>query len=454
MQNQYNICQLLPNLGKGNKMRKSLITVFVPILALLLASCGGSSGAGGDTPFDPITYEPLFKATQFTEATVCSGCHVEIYDQWEGSMHFYALEDEFYKGMHALANEQTNGAIDAFCTSCHTPIGTFSGEVPPLEGPDISENSKDGVQCDFCHTVYDADGTGNASFVFKPSDTKRGPFEDAVSPFHKTKYSELQTQSEFCGMCHDVSHPINNVPLESTYTEWKNSPYAEQGVQCQDCHMTPGPSVTKPNPGQAATMGPERPHIWTHQFVGGNATELADEDHQQLAIERLKSAASLSIETVPGASAGDPMQLQVTINNTGAGHYLPTGLTEVREMWLEISITDASGTELFQSGRVDEMGNLDPEVEIYNTTFEDADGNITHLPWKATKVYSDKRVPPMGSLAQDYTVTLPPGAALPLTITAKLNYRTAPQAVVDELLGEASFRVPIIEMATAQMTAG
>lgn len=434
-------------------MRKTFLFPLVPLLALFLSSCGNATETG-ETPFDPITYEPLFKASQFTEATVCSGCHVDIYDKWEGSMHFYAMEDKFYQGMHALASEQTGGAIDAFCTSCHTPIGTFSGEVPPLEGPEISKISKDGVQCDFCHTVTDTTGIGNASFVFKPSDIKRGPFNDAVSPFHKTEYSELQTKSEYCGTCHDVNHPINDVPLEATYTEWKNSPYAEQGIQCQDCHMTPGPSINKPNPGRAATMGPQRPHIWTHQFVGGNATELADEDHRQLAIERLKSAASLAVEAVSGASPGGPMQVQVTINNKGAGHYLPTGLTEVREMWLEITVTDAGGNELFQSGRVDEHGNLDEDVVIYNTTFEDADGNITHLPWKAAKVYSDMRVPPMGSLAQDYSVTLPAEAAFPLSITARLNYRTAPQSVIDELLGDESFKVPIIEMTRAQASVG
>lgn len=435
-------------------MRKALLSILMLIVSMVIVSCGGPSEDTAETPFDPITYEPLFKASQFTEASVCSGCHVEIYDQWNGSMHFNAMEDKLYKGMHALASEQTNGAIDAFCTSCHTPIGTFSGEVPPLEGPDISENSKDGVQCDFCHTVTESTGIGNASFVFKPSDTKRGPFEDAVSPFHKTEFSQLLTTSEFCGMCHDVNHPINGVALEATYTEWKDSPYAEQGIQCQDCHMTPGPSVNKPNPGQAATMGPQRPHIWTHQFVGGNATELTDASHQQMATERLKSAASLAIEAAPGAVPGSPMQFQVNITNKGAGHYLPTGLTEVREMWLEVSVSDAAGNVLFESGLLDDHGNLDPEAVIYNTTFEDADGNITHLPWEAEKVYSDMRIPPMGTIGQNFTVTLPGDAMMPLSISAKLNYRTAPQSVVDELLEDEAFEVPIIEMTTAQASVG
>ncbi len=439
-------------------MRKALLLTSVLLLSILLSACGDSGdSAGGDTgetPFEPITYAARFKASQFTEASICGGCHTDIYEQWQGSMHNNAMEDKLYQGLHALASKETNGAIDAFCTVCHTPIGTLSGEVPPLEGPDISDNSRDGVQCDFCHTVSGSTGIGNASFEFDPSDTKKGPFDDAISPFHKTQYSELHTKSEFCGMCHDVNHPINGVALEATYTEWKNSPYAEQGIQCQDCHMTPGPLVEKPNPGKAATMGPERPHIWTHNFVGGNATEMADENHQNMAEEQLKAAAALSIAAPSGAAPGGTMQFQVDINNKGAGHYLPTGLTEVRQMWLEVAVTDANGKQVYHSGGLDETGNVDPDTVIYQTIFEDEEGNATHLPWEAVKVLSDNRVPPMGTVSEPFTITLPADAALPLTITAKLNYQTAPQSMVDELLGDEAFDVPVIEMVIAEISAG
>jgi hypothetical protein len=231
---------------------------------LTLTSCGETQpSASTETPFEPIIYPILFQADQFTEANTCGGCHTEIYQQWQGSMLNNSMVDNLYQAMHARASSETNGAIDAFCTLCHTPIGTLSGEVPPLDNPEMSDISRDGVQCDFCHTVTGSTGIGNASFEFSPSDVKRGPFDDAVSPFHETSYSEFLTKSEFCGMCHNLNHPINGLPLETTYTEWENSTYAEQGIQCQDCHMTPGPGVTKPNPGTTATAGPAREHIYT-----------------------------------------------------------------------------------------------------------------------------------------------------------------------------------------------
>lgn len=433
-------------------MKLIVLSLFVLPIFLMVSSCGDSGSSDLETPFDPITYEAQFKASQFTESSICGGCHTEIYEQWQFSMHNNSMTDKFYMGVHALASEDTGGAIDAFCTACHTPIGTFSGEVPPLQGPGISENTKDGVQCDFCHTVTGSTGIGNASFEFSPSDTKRGPFDDAVSPFHKTAYSELHTVSEFCGMCHDVNHPVNGTALEATYTEWKNSPYSELGVQCQDCHMTPGPSVTKPNPGQAAPQAPERPHIWTHNFVGGNATQLTDEKHQGMAIEQLRAAAQLAVVAPAGAVPGTEMGLQVDITNSGAGHYLPTGLTEIRQMWLEVIVTDATGKEIYHSGALDADGNIDPDTEIFHTVFLDADGNETHLPWEAVSILSDKRVPPMETATESLAVPLPADVVLPLTVKVRLNYRTAPQSLMDEVLGDETFEVPVIEMNTAEIT--
>lgn len=414
------------------------------VASLSVVSCGDSeTTATTETKASTSTITPRFKSTDFTDPTMCGNCHTEIFAQWQGSMHSNAFTDKFYLKMHDEASKDTGGAVDAFCTGCHTPIGTYSGEVPPTTGPQINEISKKGVQCDFCHTVT------SANFTFAPSKTKQGPFTDSISPFHDTAYSELLTKSEFCGMCHDVTHPDNKLPLEATYTEWKASPYATQGIQCQDCHMTPGPGVTKPNPGTAVVGGPARPHIFTHQFVGGNATSLASPEHQNLATAQLRAAASLAITPPASAAPGSDMDLQVTVNNTGAGHYLPTGLTEVREMWLDVTVTDAAGKTIYRSGEIDEEGVVDPQAVMYQTLFKDKDGQTTHKPWLADEILSDKRIPPMGSMTEKYSVPVPSGTAVPLKIMVTLRYRTASQAVVDEVMGDEAIEIPVIDMASA-----
>ncbi|MCS4542010.1 MAG: cytochrome c family protein [Euryarchaeota archaeon] len=392
------------------------------------------------------------KSNQFTSPETCGGCHTDIYAQWKGSMHSNSDQDQFYQKLFILASKETNGLTDTFCARCHTPVGLVSGEVPPVDGSKLSDIAKKGVQCDFCHTVSESKGIGNAPYVSSPGKVKRGPFKDAVSPFHETQFSVLHTKAEFCGMCHDVSHPVNKLPLESTYTEWKEGPYSKEGVQCQDCHMTPGVTKFQRNPGKAATMGPEREHIYTHYFVGGNTIYTESSKHRELAIQRLKAAAVLDISVPSTAAIGDMITVEITISNVGCGHKLPTGLTEAREMWLELTVKDAKGKEIFKSGELDADGNIDPNATIYHTVLADAQGKPTPKVWLAESVLFDKRIPPKGTAIEKYTFKLPTDIKGPITAEARLNYRTAPQYLIDSLFGKGAMKIPIVEMASKKST--
>jgi hypothetical protein len=253
-------------------------------------------------------------------------------------------------------------------------------------------------------------------------------------------------------MCHDVNHPTNDLPLEATYTEWKAGPYSKEGVQCQDCHMTPGITQFEANPGKAASMGPKRDHIYTHYAVGGNAfiTDiLGDETHRDMAIERLQSAATLVVDAPGSAEAGEAVTVDVSITNSGAGHMLPTGLTEMRQMWLDVTATDADGNQLYRSGALDEDGNIDTDAVVYHTVLGDADGNPTAKVWVAESILSDNRILPTETAIEQHTFTIPQDAKNPITISAKLQYRSAPQAIIDYLFDEGTYDVPVINMAQA-----
>jgi hypothetical protein len=294
--------------------------------------------------------------------------------------------------------------------------------------------------------------------------TKYGPFDDSPDTIHKNKFSELHTRSEFCGGCHDVSHAGNDLPIEQTYTEWRQGPYntgdPETSVHCQDCHMRQRPgfpstgSTERPdNPGFATPEilgGIKRPHIWTHYFVGGSVVPISlppnSKVQAQMAVERLQNAATLAIHAVSDVQRIGMLKFQVDIMNTGAGHYLPTGLTEVRQMWLEVSVNDSEGNLLYQSGTVDEKGKIDSEATIYHTVFGNEKGEPTLLVWEATHIISDNRVPPKGKKEEHFACLVPNDVKTPIKIKAVLNYRSAPQHVVDELLGEKSIKFPIIKM--------
>lgn len=428
---------------------------------ILIGGCGGTDThetSGSDLKLQKTMSETSPKAEftvdQFTDPDTCGSCHNNIFQQWTGSMHNNALKDPVYRKVVALGSRETNGAIDVYCSKCHGPIAVMTGEIPPVDGSRAGETSMEGVQCDFCHTVSKATGIGNGAFQNEPGNTKRGPFSDSRSSYHQTEFSELHTKGEFCGMCHKVNHPGNGLPLEATYTEWKNGPYAKEGIQCQDCHMTPGPGVTKPNPGKAVDFGPDRPHIYTHDFAGGNFAVtkiLGSEEHSLLAQERLKAAGKIDIPASSIKKTDSGFDFQVRVSNVGAGHYLPTGLTETREMWLEITVRDNLGNVLWHSGMLDQKGNINKGSVVYNTVILDKNGRHTDKVWEAAKIGSDHRIPPKSSVLENFSVKKE-GIKGKINITARLLYRSAPQRVIDMVFEKETFKVPVLEMTKQNIT--
>jgi len=143
------------------------------------------------------------------------------------------------------------------------------------------------------------------------------------------------------------------------------------------------------------------------------------------------------------------LRFQVDIKNTGCGHYLPTGLTEMRQMWLKVSVTDADGKLVYKVGDVDEKGNIDDTAVIYHTIFGNEKGEPTLHVWTATHVISDNRIPPKGKKEERFVCQIPTDIKPPLKVETVLQYRSAPQDVVDALLGEKTIKLPIIEMTNA-----
>lgn len=378
----------------------------------------------------------------FQSPEYCGICHNEIYEAWSGSTHAYSWVDVLFQAEYKMAHEDTNGLTDAFCGSCHTPIGVWTGLVPPHDGSEMDDISKRGISCDFCHSIVAVDHVVNAALQVSPGDIKYGPKEESMAP-HGFAYSELHRSAEICGTCHNVNHPLNDLPLETTYTEWKGGPYAEEGVICQDCHMTPTPGVTK-NPGMAARVGPEHEHVATHFFVGGNyflSSLLGEELQAQKAVERLQAAADM--EVFAHFASPSQLDLEVAITNVGAGHMLPTGLTNVRKMWLEVTLFNEAGEILFLSGHEDEGNRIQEDTQFFHTVFANASGEKTDKVWEAESVLLDRRIPPKETVTESYAISVEEGEVD--WIQVRLLYRSAPQYLLDEILEDPPL-VPSVEM--------
>jgi hypothetical protein len=283
---------------------------------------------------------------------------------------------------------------------------------------------------------------------------KRGPYSDSSSDFHESAFSAFHTGSEVCGTCHNVSHVSFGTKLETTYDEWKNGPYnssnEKKRVTCQGCHMYQRPGIpatgSGPRPmnkGVAAEGGPERGHVFTHYFIGANSYIPGlngDASKAKMAVERLMNSATLSLDT-RGLSKG---KFSVIVTNSGAGHFLPTGLTDVRQMWLEIRVADERGKTVYTNGTLDKNGDIPDGSIIYNTVFGDGQGNPVSNISKAREILKDKRIRPRESSVEK--VTFKPVRSKKLTVTVKLLYRSAPQGLVDAVMGKGKNILPVVTM--------
>jgi hypothetical protein len=456
-------------------MRRAFFTAVI----LFLATTSSGWAAGVDTelfPYFPTllnsaTGEPV-ASTDFEDPSVCRGCHPEIYKQWDGSMHSHAISDPIFTALWKIAVIETDGALEQLCAGCHTAIGTIAGEVKLNRETgvfDMSDIARKGVQCDMCHTIKESTRhltptlePFNASINLDPGEVKRGPYDDSESPYHDTAYSELHTRSEFCGNCHNVFHPVTFFPIERTYDEWSKSVYAQAGIQCQDCHMMPVELAIETartmkkqkNPGQPAIMGPQRDHMYTHEFVGGNAVVtdlLGAKKHAGIAVKRLQNAASLTLELPEKAAPGELVRLKAVVRNETAGHNLPTSLTEVRQMWLEVKAT-VGGKTIYHNGGMDEKGKIDSEATMFGAVAMDKDGHHTIRPWEIVRFESVTTIQPKGAAVVPYAFLLPAEAAGPISIDVTLHYRSASQELANFLLGEGAPTIPVIDMVSAAGT--
>ncbi len=418
----------------------------------------------------------------WTDPQVCAGCHPRQFKGWQGSMHSISFKDPVFQALWAIGDKETNGATKNHCGGCHSPIGTatqsieFDPKMGKHGGFTTGSVAAQGVSCDVCHTISGSNINktatlehGNASFIMSPGKIKRATLRDAKSPFHETAYSAMHSRSEFCGNCHNIFHPVNNFPIERTYDEWKYSIYAQNDIQCQDCHMVPvevaikvADTLTRPKEmkdlgleGFAGMGGPQRDLVHDHAFVGGNAViakemGVAGADlHYEEAVKRLKSVASLGISLKSGE--GTLRRLKVKVTNERAGHHLPTSLTEVRQVWIEVVVTDEKDRELFRSGSLNQQNELPEDTVIFNAHAVDKDGHHTSEPWEIVRFTDVNTIPPRGYKFGKYAFNVHEDSGT-LKVSAKLHYRSFAQSLADTLLGKDKLKVPSIEMQSLEKT--
>ena len=237
----------------------------------------------------------------------CAACHWPVVEAWKSSAHFGEPSPSMQKALHAAGDAPE-------CSRCHLPFQVQHRELiapTPTEGA-LLESARtpndnwspsltaEGVGCIACH-VREGTVLGSRDFDHP----------------HPVRASEELTSSEGCGGCHQLTWKGAEVALYDTYGEWSRTTYAEAGLSCLDCHMAP---------------------------VAGAATPGGRTTHADHAVDaRRGEGLSIHLEApAKGATRGHSLVGSIRVQNTGAGHAIPTG-SPFKSLLLSVELLDARG---------------------------------------------------------------------------------------------------------------
>jgi len=349
-----------------------------------------------------------------------------------------------------------------YCAACHNPVGLMRGEidlnaqVEPGQAAQAYEaralgvtlamrdQAAEGVTCVICHRAGPAAAGGGA--VVEPlGQDMTGPLGAlalrARPDQHRADMSpETVAEAELCGRCHNLATP-DGLLLEPTYDEWLASPYPAEGIACQDCHMpdAAGAVVDSTVGGLATAHG---------GFPGAPSSLPGVGDSPGL----LKRAATLDLAW---QESGDGrLAAVVGVTNSGAGHYLPTGADDLRQVWLEMTLSDREGRTIWQSGALGLAGRLPEETIRFGKVLGDDRGRpvTLHRFWAASQILEDTRLAPRERREFIFDFGVPEPDQGPFTLSARLLYRDVPPGFAEFALGKAIVEWPAIEMVSGELS--
>jgi truncated hemoglobin YjbI len=152
----------------------------------------------------------------------------------------------------------------------------------------------------------------------------------------------------------------------------------------------------------------------------------------EMAVARLQAAAEIEVDPIYNEN-GNLMKVRVRVHNRRAGHALPTSLTNIREMWLEVVAKDASGKEILRSGFVNEEGLLDENTYVFTSDGMGHNMQFVVDPWELVSFSRHDVIPPKGFRDVYYT-TMTEKKEQDLTFHVKLRFRQGNQKLVHKLL--------------------
>ena len=183
--------------------------------------------AAACAPLAAASLEPAASAER------CGACHRAIEEAWKASSHAHAMDSRLFQDALEMAESDYGAGARKTCLGCHAPVAVHMGDLGL-----VRKVSWEGVTCDYCHSVRGVSMTGpNPRATVQFALVKTGPLKDSESNGHATEFSAVHTSSVICATCHEYKN-ASGFEVLTTYSEWQNSRYAKEGLQCQSCHMS------------------------------------------------------------------------------------------------------------------------------------------------------------------------------------------------------------------------
>ena len=245
----------------------------------------------------------------------CGTCHPAQLTDWRTSLHAKSMGPGVKGQLVEMIASDPSSALH--CYSCHTPLTEQQEKMEERGAHRVNPGfdaklQAGGLVCAACHVrLHERFGPP------KRDGSLASELPREKLPHNGVTRTAAFLKSEFCKECHQFPEDgfaLNGKLLENTYNEWKAGPFAQAGVQCQDCHM------------------PDRRHLWR----GIHDPEM------------VRSGVTIALTTDKDRyRVGETMTATLTITNSKVGHQFPTYVTP--RVVARIELRDAKGRPIPRS---------------------------------------------------------------------------------------------------------
>ncbi|RHX84541.1 cytochrome C554 and C-prime [Leptospira stimsonii] len=282
---------------------------------------------------EPVKVEQRLPGIPGLTAKDCGSCHEEHYQEWKVSTHANAFTDLQFQAELSKPNSP-----QWLCLNCHIPLSGQRKEIAthlkdgdvfqPVLVPNKKFNAqweKEGISCGTCHLKSDSEGN---TILIGPTGA------NAPHPVEKNR----EALHARCNDCHNQDYKLNMslVCYFKTGDEYKESIHFPK-EDCVSCHM---PSINRSV--VLSSFNKEKRNSHRHTFIGSGVPktfELFDAQWKGY-------QSGLKVEEPRWSFIkNENARLNLTIENSFAGHSVPTGDPE-RHLLIEAVLQSSNGKEI------------------------------------------------------------------------------------------------------------